>query len=783
MLNEVIKIDLHIHTIASAYKEPDGFVTNSTADNLNILFEKLDEYDISMISFTDHNKFNKEVYLKAKELVDSKNYSVQSILPGIEFDVEIDNSHFHLITYFDCMLNDESLSRICDTLDLNPIETARDKYSAEELEEILRKIGYPVILLGYQNSGDFECRGGNDYSNAYGKDIASEQYLYGYLNGFEVSNSKVEGILNSTFLNSSRALPIPAVYRHDCHDWELYPYHDEDIMVRANRDGVKPIFTRIKALPTFKGLLMSLSSPNTRFSRSTSVSHSYLDYFEFDGNKFEMSPGINVIVGENGAGKSSLMKILTNTIESDDLHVRKFKELHHIKLGKKIEVIESVQQGQLYNEYLGEDSNSLVSEFYPVTKADLFKKDIGNYVDSIHARIKSQIDFQAKSESMKDVFLKIDDDFLDKTHYVTAEIVNFEPTDNGDISARISQITRIIGLLTSEIDTGYYSADLYNDINEALKLLNGVLEKLKKTQFKIQCIDNVKESIKIQFKNYQDSINNRYSSEDNNIRVYRDSRNRFIDRLKELVKAQCLVSIDFPKFVYNEESYNESKEIIRRGGYKFVTYRKFYPMGKDALLNSLLEELFIRQVSSSNYEEKLRNINTEVKFKDIVRGAGNNNSPDIMIGQNKDKFLENVCKREVKLFEVDDNNEVYGNTLGEQSLCYYKILLDNEFSGDSQIVAIDQPEDNISNNKIRNKLIPSLQNASEQRQVILITHNPMLVINLDADNVIVLKNEENGKTQVSAGCLEDEDSGVLIWVRDYMDGGRETIEHRLKVYR
>lgn len=58
----MINFDLHIHSIASSYKESANIVDNSTVENANILMEKLNNKNVRLFSITDHNRFNKELY-------------------------------------------------------------------------------------------------------------------------------------------------------------------------------------------------------------------------------------------------------------------------------------------------------------------------------------------------------------------------------------------------------------------------------------------------------------------------------------------------------------------------------------------------------------------------------------------------------------------------------------------------------------------------------------------------------------------------------------------------
>ena len=72
---------------------------------------------------------------------------------------------------------------------------------------------------------------------------------------------------------------------------------------------------------------------------------------------------------------------------------------------------------------------------------------------------------------------------------------------------------------------------------------------------------------------------------------------------------------------------------------------------------------------------------------------------------------------------------------------------------------------------------------SKRRQIILITHNPQFIVNLDVDNVIFIK-KDNGKIDVSYGALEykDSDTDILDIISENIDGGIETINERWKRY-
>ncbi len=65
----------------------------------------------------------------------------------------------------------------------------------------------------------------------------------------------------------------------------------------------------------------------------------------------------------------------------------------------------------------------------------------------------------------------------------------------------------------------------------------------------------------------------------------------------------------------------------------------------------------------------------------------------------------------------------------------------------------------------------------------MVTHNPLLVVNQDVDQIIFVSKNKN-RMDIVSGCLEYEDNNtnILDIIAKNMDGGRASIEKRLKVY-
>lgn len=99
------------------------------------------------------------------------------------------------------------------------------------------------------------------------------------------------------------------------------------------------------------------------------------------------------------------------------------------------------------------------------------------------------------------------------------------------------------------------------------------------------------------------------------------------------------------------------------------------------------------------------------------------------------------------------------------------------------IYIIDQPEDNISQSAIRNYLLDRFKTMGENRQVIMVTHNPQFIVNLDIDNLIFLS-QKDGKIAVQSGALEYNcpEYNILDIVAQNIDGGLDSIKKRWKRY-
>ena len=96
----------------------------------------------------------------------------------------------------------------------------------------------------------------------------------------------------------------------------------------------------------------------------------------------------------------------------------------------------------------------------------------------------------------------------------------------------------------------------------------------------------------------------------------------------------------------------------------------------------------------------------------------------------------------------------------------------------SEPIILDQPEDDLDNTLIYDLLVSQLRETKLRRQVIVVTHNPNIVVHGDAEFVLSLE-AGNGQTRVACdGGLQE--ARVRDEICRVMEGGREAFESRYR---
>jgi predicted ATPase len=90
-------------------------------------------------------------------------------------------------------------------------------------------------------------------------------------------------------------------------------------------------------------------------------------------------------------------------------------------------------------------------------------------------------------------------------------------------------------------------------------------------------------------------------------------------------------------------------------------------------------------------------------------------------------------------------------------------------------LVLDQPEDDLDNHLIYDLVVKQIRANKQRRQLIVVTHNPNIVVNGDAEMIYAL--DFNNQCHVKKhGSLQEEQMRVEIC--NVMEGGKDAFERR-----
>ena len=771
MLNDLLNVDLHIHSAASSYKEEADLVANCNADHCDVLLDKLIDpiNDIRLFSITDHNRFSSAIYDAFYDRIKERHLNI-SLIPGVEFDVlfDKDKPDVHVVAIFDTQTQADRL-KIEEAINGDMLTDKRDSYDLTRFGRLLCKINLPTILIAHQHNG---LGAGNhrDRSLTAGTDDAVSFYKFGYIDALEFSTPKVEAILRSE-LRDLR-LPQSMLTGSDCHDWSVYPKHD------PKSAAPKAYSMRLRALPTFKGLLLALTSPNTRVgTKEYAIWDNYLESIEICGKEIPLSPGVNAIIGENGVGKSSLLELIREKTGSRKQHVKSVQKAFGIKVNRLLreEDFISIGQGRLQDDY--REGKIFDESLYLSVDHTVFEDAIRQYSTRLLNRVKTNIEREKKIARNLQVSFSIDPEKEEgRTHYIRVKVDNgFADVPNPYVEP-LNVLRGASGKLSIEINRdSIYESEEITKLLEAKRLVGEVAKSVSVRLLDKQAEGKAKSYIQEKFEDYEDTVTDRSSTQDNDLASYKQERSRFIAAVAEL----ALISAEDPPNSVDGVDVPPEWGIARNtsGGFNFVMAAKY--ANSTDITSDFLKAMFNSGYQTQKAIEAISDEDTAIA---ALTGATSGNWQTIW-NTNLGKFLTSEKQCKPSILDLDNNG--IGDTLGEEALTFYKYktnaIARNE---EHKIFIVDQPEDNISNARVSCDLIRHFNRLRGNAQVLMVTHNPLLVVNQDVDNVIVL-GREGGNPSVVAGCLESEaENGetVLDLVAKIMDGGRDAIRRRLKAY-
>lgn len=859
------KWDLHIHTpytninnqFFKGQRDCSGAISDEQIDAYVL---KIENSGIKAVGLTNYFKFHDDEYclkrkLEARGIV---------VFLNLELRLSNINKENHLFDYhviFDNSLHKDEIQAFINGLDVN-IGSTTVKAMALNQEQINNgaSIDFSHLietleqeslglkgkyLLGFLTRGSGNVRSdGTPHSNVIMEDIVRKSHFIIHSIDKKVNSEKDRNYW-------LRKCVCGAVVESDCECPKakyIRPLLQSSDAHKLDDIGVK--YTWIKADLTFEGLRQILFEPEDRVSidkekPEKKLDYQVIDYIEYGDEKLYFNSNLNTIIGGRSNGKSTLLNSIAKKLTKDTGDAFVFDDYEKMKIIWQDESenderdIEYIHQDYMF-ELANEDSkrSELVQSIIRDKKLDGKIKEYDEFVKSNSSRITEKVNDYFLFEKKLQELQKPEGD----KEGIEKQISKFEDERAGLIASsgitedenklyleKIGELENLekkevnVSKLVEELDA-VENFDLIRSDIEINHLNDDIKNKL------LTFISDIKMEVGTKWKNEVSKIKETYQSEkvklEQNILTIKTSdvylngkkrieQNKALENIEQLLKSQRKKLTEFIQHEKQLEDLNlkkaDRKKLVLELFSKYEEQRK-----------KLIDE-FKLQEDDLTIELDFKSL----RFEDEINflNARNQNNNHFIESFNKDlsTMISHVFDREdlsftqkknqedliravfntqwysyhFKLYYQDD--EYKDMSQGKKAFVILKLIL--EFSEAKKPVLIDQPEDSLDNRAIYTELTTYLKNKKSQRQIILVTHNPNVVIGADAENIIVANqhsletpNLSSNKFSYVNGGIEStkerdgsnsvflERQGIREHVFEILEGGLEAFEKRENKY-
>lgn len=787
-----LKIDFHIHSYAS-HKKDGSLVSNGKVDNINTLINKLKENEVDAFAITDHDCFDKELYLKLKE---HEGKEFKKIFPGVELSLykKGDNGVYkeiHVIAIFDDT-NPQNIDSISNNLPTDNIDydvEGQQCFTEGKFKEILDNIGVSAILIAHQKNSETSKTPQARDVNSLGENTFNELINVEYFDAFEYKTPK-QHIFHTLFQqskNNDTYDRIKYLTGSDCHQWDYYPKHDA-----SNLDEMH--FTYLKCLPTFRGLVMCVTDVS-RMSGHRELfdnTRKAIDKIELtingENKTIHLSKGLNVIIGDNSIGKSLLLHKITDYIKIREGASGLSKSLEQsydgFLISNNIQVQTSIPQGNYVFEVQGgirhafEGSNffeSFSSDKYPDKTDSLpYTSFVRSKMEECYTLLKNKFNYDTLLNGLPDL------------------LVVEKPISTNICSAKTCPLNALIrrpnlNKLISKLGAiRIANQDLINNYNlddDEVKKLNEYQDYITVLFKKYNAIKNDEDrkagiitALNAAISSYNDDVQKMMSEGEAKYNQLEENEQLLVDSISLLPGLKASIgsfdyTIDEPlDIVYSHNDFGR------------ISFVSSFASKLKAIDTNYIKSLVMRTIKKDSIELfDTRTITESALTSIVIDAASEKGLSGLELFKTK---IDNLINEDFQNINAITENGSFTETYsaGFNSKEYF-YLVSNDLNR-KDIYLVDQPEDDVSQTSIAEDIVPIFRSIRNRRQVILVTHNPQFVVNADADNVIYFYRNSEGVIDIINGPLEyvDKNVDILSIVEKALDGGEESIKKRWKRY-
>lgn len=806
------KVDLHIHS-SSDYSRKNKYDEKAFIDRLKeIECNKL----LDVISITDHNILDLDLYEKVREELSST-----IVFPGFEINLELKDElkkdfgialksgrdYFHSIV----IMHPEDVQKSQSYLfELFGTKNQDESFLEYSQRIATKKIDISEFFLKFNDVRYYFI----PHENKSG-DKRNLKYQFYYPDDNETKKRNNNKFIYSLYFMGNVGLDGKVKLKNNMFNNKglsdvLFETYEERIAYFTFSDNktlneISDKYTWINFNGEFEDLILAFSSVESRI-KSSEESHenpqknigNYIEKLTYgNNNKIILSPGLNCIVGSRGSGKSSLMRAL------DQKRIGNLENLEAYKHGTRISNINKhllyIDQESLKKIY--DDANNIDLKELPLI-SDIKKI----YLDTAEAKHKEKIGEIRKSfESINRALLRFLNSYSKKKYYY---INNFEANDDNiksiepalnlsslkNLKERFNcKIDELKPLFEIEVNANYEEEEEIDQLmKKYLKMLNdfsiSVNEHLAE--------DELNKKIDASFKRYNNvnslsaaitKINQKYNSEVTTKLEEYEAEKKYLEELCNLRKLINKEVKNINKIEYELRSNVEVEGLPTNQALEDMEIKLDVKIGI-ANTDDYVIAKFQKSTTTDDLIEFYEYIAFNSEIKETFKNLGTKSNEiekilESLMGKYIDE-ISNQCEYTIDLIDTKNNKEFASLSPGTRAELLLKLILNYEIKNDAvKLIMLDQPDDDLDNKTIRDVLVNTIKKIKLEKQLLIVSHSANVVVNGDADNIIL--------------ATVDEEQGDLVFNYDYgsltsgdirkeaielLDGGKELMLERFNKY-
>ena len=338
-----------------------------------------------------------------------------------------------------------------------------------------------------------------------------------------------------------------------------------------------------------------------------------------------------------------------------------------------------------------------------------------------------------------------------------------------DKTLSFNKSTNIIEDLLKNIEE-FKTNENWSLTEEELKLAE-IFKSLVESKNKIF---SVSQSVHINKSTFIESINRIIESKNATLDLKgreKDASNQRLDLLKRNIFGlfEVLIRVEQHCSELDKYNYNFIQEIDIDEDVTVVIEIE----NRESIKSKIVEGVIVTNTNISLYQILIQLATNRIRIKNFPDNSTDNLRKKI---NTQLKSVLEYFDKPIEYLKYSEESNSKNNSPGFNSEKYLETILKK---GNSKIIFIDQPEDNLGNKFITENLIDLIRDLKFQKQIFLVTHNPSIVVYGDAENIIMCSNEAN-QIEYQQFVLENKDHQKEIC--SVLDGGQYIFEQRARKY-